>query len=201
MNARTAWWVLFLLLCLPGLWAQFAIVIDVREPGRMLGADASETLILHFGEWGQCFLLLTLVFSSLRRRAGWSQAIRLRRLCGLAAFTYLSLHFLVYLALLAGFSIDQISTDLTERTYITVGFTAWLVLLALAVTSTRGWQRRLRHRWVLLHRGIYVAIPLGVLHLQWATKAGWLEAAVYALVFAAFMIERWFARQPPRPAR
>lgn len=194
------WWLLFILLSLPGLWALVAIIVDLDQPGRMLGADASETLILHFGEWGLRILLLTLVFSSLRRRAGWSTALRLRRLSGLAAFVYLSLHFLVYLGLLAGFSLTQIFTDLTERAYITAGFAAWLILLPLAITSTRGWQRRLRHRWVVLHRGIYLAIPLGVLHLLWLTKAGYLEAAVYGLVYAMLMLERWHARRPLLPA-
>jgi sulfoxide reductase heme-binding subunit YedZ len=113
---------------------------------------------------------------------------------GLAAFTYLSLHFLVYLALFAAFSLQQILVDLTERAYITAGFAAWLVLLALAATSTRGWQRRLRRNWLRLHRLVYVAIPLGLLHLLWLTKAGYVEALAYGLVYAVLMLERWPGR-------
>lgn len=188
---RIIWWLWLLLLCAPGLWAIVAIVVDIGEPGQMLGADAPETLLLHFGEWGLRLLLATLLFPTLRRRVHWQAALRFRRMTGLSAFVYLSLHFLVYLALLAGFSLQQIVVDLTERAYITVGFVAWVVLLLLAATSTRGWQRRLKRGWVRLHRLVYVAIPLGLLHLLWLTKAGYLEAMVYGLIYAALMIERW----------
>jgi len=188
---RLFWWLWLLLLCAPGLWAIVAIVVDIGEPGRMLGADAPETLLLHFGEWGLRLLLVTLLFSTLRRRLRWQGALRYRRMTGLAAFAYLSLHLLVYLALLAGFSLQQIVEDLTDRAYITVGFAAWLLLLILAATSTRGWQRRLKRNWVRLHQLVYVAIPLGLLHLLWLTKAGYLEALVYGLIYAALMIERW----------
>lgn len=194
------WWALLVALGLPGAWALLAIVVDTARPGRMLGADAPETLLLHFGEWGLRILLLTLVFSSLRRRAGWAQALRYRRMSGLAAFIYLSLHLLVYLAVLAGFSLGQIARDLAERAYITAGFAAWMVLVPLAVTSTKAWQARLRRRWLTLHRLIYLAIPLGLLHLLWLTKAGYLEALLYALVYSALMIERWPVLRRPRPA-
>ena len=198
---RALWWALLGLLSLPAAWALVAIGVDVQQPGRLLGADAPETLLLHFGEWGLRCLLLTLAFSSLRRRAGWSQALRYRRLTGLAAFAYLTLHVLVYLALYASFRPEQILTDLTERAYITAGFASWVILLALAVTSTPGWQRRLRRGWVRLHRFVYAAIALGLLHLLWLTKAGYFEAALYALVFVALMVERLpvLRKRPPAP--
>ncbi len=193
------WWALLIALSLPGMWALVAVIVDTQHPGRMLGADAVETLLLHFGEWGLRILLLTLVFSSLRRRSRWKSALRYRRLSGLTAFTYLSLHFFVYLALLAGFSLTEIVKDLAERTYITVGFAAWVTLLLLAVTSTNGWQRRLKRRWIYLHRLVYLAIPLGLLHLLWLTKAGYIEALTYALVYAALMLERWPALRKHLP--
>ncbi len=195
-----SWWIAFVLFAAPGLWALVAIVVDIGNPGQMLGGDAGETLVRHFGEWGLRMLLVTLALSSLRRRAGFTQAIRLRRLAGLTAFTYLSLHGLSYLWFLAGFEWAQIQEDLVERTYITVGFTAWLILSALAVTSTRGWQRRLRKKWQTLHALIYVAIPLGVLHLLWLTKAGYAEALVYACVYAILMLERLLARRSRQTA-
>ena len=195
-----SWWIALVLFAAPGLWALVAIVVDMGNPGQMLGGDAGETLIHHFGEWGLRMLLVTLALSSLRRRAGFSQAIRLRRLAGLTAFTYLSLHGLSYLWFLAGFQWAQIQEDLVERTYITVGFAAWLILSALAVTSTRGWQHRLRKRWQTLHALIYVAIPLGVLHLLWLTKAGYAEALAYAFVYAILMFERLLARRSRQTA-
>ena len=192
------WCFAWLLFAAPGLWAAFAIVVDIREPGRMLGGDAGETLVLHFGEWGLRMLLVTLSLSSLRRRLGFSQALRFRRLAGLVAFVYLSLHLLAYLWFFVGFQWSEIRDDLIERTYITVGFAAWSMLLLLALTSTRGWQRRLRRNWQTLHRLIYVAVPLGVLHLLWLTKAGYAEALAYGVVYALLMIERFVARRSPR---
>ncbi len=195
-----SWWMALVLFAAPGLWALTAIVVDSVNPGQMLGADAGETLVRHFGEWGLRMLLVTLSLSSLRRRAGFAGAVRLRRLAGLTAFTYLTLHGLSYLWFLAGFEWSQVQEDLIERTYITVGFAAWLILAVLAVTSTRGWQRRLRQRWQTLHTLIYLAIPLGVLHLLWLTKAGYAEALVYGAVFAILMLERLVARRSRRPA-
>jgi len=193
-----SWWLAFTGLAAPGLWALFAILIDIQTPGRMLGADAGETLVLHFGEWGLRVLLVTLALSSLRRRAGFTQALRYRRLAGLTAFTYLSLHFLAYLWFFAGLSLAEIGVDLTERRYITAGFAAWLILLPLAVTSTRGWQRRLRQRWQRLHRLIYLAIPVGLVHLLWLTKSGFAEVLAYGGVYVLLMLERRLARRAPR---
>jgi len=195
-----SWWLACAALAAPGLWALGAILIDIQTPGLVLGADAGETLVLHFGEWGLRVLLVTLALSSLRRRAGFTQALRFRRLAGLTAFTYLSLHFLAYLWFFAGMSLAEIGADLAERSYITAGFAAWLILLPLALTSTRGWQRRLRRRWQQLHRLIYLAIPVGLVHLLWLTKAGFAEVLVYGGVYVVLMLERRLALRSPRTA-
>ena len=179
----------FALLAAPLLWALVAVAMELQSPGSALGADPGEALVLLFGEWGLRFTLLALLLSTLQRRTPL-KTVRFRRMTGLFAFTYASLHLLSYAGFLAGFSLQGILEDLTERTYITVGFAAWLILLALAVTSTRGWQRRLQRRWQRLHRGVYLAVGLALAHLWWLTREDYTEVFVYSAIFAMLLIER-----------
>ncbi|MCP5185210.1 MAG: ferric reductase-like transmembrane domain-containing protein [Pseudomonadales bacterium] len=187
---RLFWWVWLLLLLSPALWAIYAIYSEAMSPGSMLGGDAGETLVHHFGDWGMRFLLVALLASPLRRLTGSALPLRLRRMTGLAAFSLLSVHVLLYLWFMAGLSWATVVKDIVDRAYITVGFAAWLVLLLLAVTSTRGWQRRLRRRWQQLHRLVYLAALLGIVHLVWATKLGLAEAVFYGGAFLVLMGER-----------
>ncbi len=188
---------LALLLSLPMLWLANAIRMEITNPGVALGADPAEAVVLFLGEWGLRFLLLGLLISPLRRRAGWNALGRSRRMVGLFAFTYLALHFLAYLGFLAEFDWSLIVGDLTERPYIIVGTLALLLLVPLAATSTSGWQRRLRRNWQRLHRLVYVSVFLGLLHLLWLTKDGFAEFAIYLLIFLALMVERLLARRAP----
>ncbi len=179
----------------PLLWAVVAIYQELQAPGSVLGADPGEALVHHFGEWALITTLAALSVSTLARRARFARLVTIRRMVGLFAFAYATLHLVAYVALLAGFSAAQLVEDLTGRAYITVGFAAWCILLALAVTSTNAWQRRLRRRWKLLHRGVYLAVGLALLHLFWLTKSGYAEAVLFSGVFAILLLERWFARQ------
>ena len=181
------------LLSLPLAWLGVAAYFDVRSPGAMLGADPGEAVLLFLGEWGLRILLLALSISTLRRWSGYAPLMGIRRFVGLYAFTYLSLHFGVYLWFYTEFDWGPITEDLLERPYITLGFAALLMLLALAVTSTRGWRRRLRRRWQQLHRLIYPACALGVLHFWWLTKDGYGEVALYALWLALLYGDRLLA--------
>ncbi len=183
----------FVVLSLPLAWLLFAIANDIANPGSMLGADAGETVLFHLGDWGIRCLLLALSISTLRRRLKVPHILRVRRMVGVFAFTYLSLHFLSYLWFFAEFDWALIGEDLTERPYITVGFTALVILLTLTVTSTNGWQRRLRRRWQQLHKLIYVAASLGVLHFWWLTKDGYAEVLLYGLWLSVLFLDRWLA--------
>lgn len=174
----------------PLAWLAWAVAVELRQPGAALGADPGEAVVLHLGEWGIRMLLLALAVTPLRRWLGWPALARVRRLVGLFAFTYLALHFLAYLGFLAGFDGPAIVEDLTERPYITVGFLALLALVPLAATSTRGWQRRLGRRWQVLHRLVYPAAGLGLLHLWWLTKDGYGEVLAYSVLFLVLMAER-----------
>jgi methionine sulfoxide reductase heme-binding subunit len=175
---------------LPLAWLVFAVAVELGSPGAMLGADPGEAVVHHLGQWGLIILLLALAVSPLRRRLGWPMLGRARRLVGLFAFAYLALHFLAYLAFLAAFDWAAIGADLTRRTYMIAGFLGLIALLPLAVTSTRGWQRRLGRRWSVLHRLVYPACGMGLAHLWWLTKDGYGEVLAYTVVYLLLMTER-----------
>jgi methionine sulfoxide reductase heme-binding subunit len=164
------------------------LVYDTLTDG--LGAEPIETLTHRTGWWGLTLLLATLAVTPVRRLTGWNRIIGVRRLLGLWAFAYVVLHFAIYL-------VDQelvlvyITEDVLERPYITVGFAAFLLLIPLAVTSTRGMIRRLGgRRWQLLHRIVYLAAALGVLHFLWLVKADVREPLVFGGVLLVLLLLR-----------
>jgi sulfoxide reductase heme-binding subunit YedZ len=154
-----------------------------------LGANPVETITFETGTWGLRFLLITLLVTPLRRASGWQALARIRRMLGLFAFFYICLHFLTYLVLDAFFDLRYILEDITDRTYITLGFTSFLLLIPLAVTSTNAMVRRLGGRnWRRLHRLAYVATTGGVLHFLWLVKADLREPLIYlALLLLLFL--------------
>jgi sulfoxide reductase heme-binding subunit YedZ len=177
--------VLVFAVCLVPLALLAAAVFGVGGLG--LGANPVEELIHRLGKWGLKFLLLTLAVTPLRKLTGWNWLIRFRRMLGLFAFFYVSLHFLAYAGLDQRFDWAVIVEDVIERPYITIGMLALLLLLPLAVTSTRGMMRRLGGRWQKLHRLVYVIAILGVWHFYWQVKLDTLEALIYAGILAALL--------------
>jgi sulfoxide reductase heme-binding subunit YedZ len=159
--------------------------------GHGLGANPISELIHELGLWGLRLLLVTLCISPLAttlRKPKWMQ---LRRMLGLWSFTYLALHFLTWLVLDQSLRPAAIIADIVKRPYITVGFTALLMLIPLAVTSTRGWMRRLGRRWHTLHKLVYPAAILGCWHFWWQVKADWREPLVYSVALAGLLAWRW----------
>ena len=147
-----------------------------------LGANPVEFLEHYTGDWTLRLLLTTLTMTPLRMLTRLTEPVRVRRILGLWAFAFLCLHFSIYLVFDLGFSVLQLGEDLVKRTYVTLGFTAWLMLLSLAITSTTAWQRRLKHRWVALHQLVYPAAILGVIHYLWLVKADTREPLVYLAI-------------------
>jgi len=149
-----------------------------------LGANPIEELLHRLGGAALILLITTLAVTPLRRITGWNILTQVRRLLGLFGFFYLTLHFLTYAVLDQTLDWEFILEDLTERRYIVVGFTAWLLLIPLAITSTKGWIRRLGKKWHNLHRLAYVSTSLGVLHFFWQVKADtyWPLVATIVLV-------------------
>ena len=177
--------------------AAFAAFLPVAG----LGTDPVAAITHTTGDWALRLLLATLAMTPLRRLLGAPWPIRFRRLLGLYAFFYACLHFATYLVLDLGGYWAQIFADIAKRPYITVGFTAWLLLLPLAITSTKGWIRRLGRRWGQLHRLVYVAAVLGVLHFVWLVKSDLREPLIYAAVLALLLGMRvWWWRSRPAAA-
>lgn len=179
--AKTAIWVVGLA---PPIWLTTSLF------RRTLGINPVETIILVEGRWTLVFLLATLAVTPIRRLTGWNRIVQLRRLLGLFAFFHACIHFLSYVGIDHLFALSIIVEDVLERRYITAGFTALVLLVPLAVTSTRGWIRRLGKRWQRLHRLSYVAASLGVLHFYWKVKADTFWPLVAAVTLAGLFAVR-----------
>ncbi|MFD1217163.1 MULTISPECIES: protein-methionine-sulfoxide reductase heme-binding subunit MsrQ [Microbulbifer] len=157
----------------PLVWLFYAI-----NAGH-LGGDPVKELIHYLGMGALRLLLLTLLVTPLAKLLHFGQLNRLRRPLGLWCFTWASLHFCAWLALDLGLDWSLIGSELIERTYILVGFSAWLILLALAVTSIPALLRRMGKHWKKLHGLLYIAALLGCWHFWWSVKSGWIEPAIY----------------------
>lgn len=181
--AKTAIWVLCLLPAASLAW---------RGLHGDLTANPIEFITLRTGFWAITLLMVTLAVSPVRRLTGLNQLVRYRRLIGLFAFFYATLHFLTYVTLDRFFDFRDIGDDILKRPYITVGFAAFLLLVPLAVTSTRGWIRRLGRNWLRLHRLVYAAASLAVLHFYWkkSSKADISEPLLFAGILAVLLAVR-----------
>jgi len=155
-----------------------------------LGANPIDEVADATGEWTLRFLLITLVATPLKQLLGWSWVIRVRRMLGLVAFFYASIHLLTYLWLDQFFDWGEIWRDILDRPFITVGMLAFVLLLPLVVTSTNAAMRRLGRNWKKLHRLAYVVPALGVLHFWWLVKADVLVPLIYGAVLAVLLMFR-----------
>jgi methionine sulfoxide reductase heme-binding subunit len=174
-----------------------------------LGANPIEVITHSTGLWTLIFLLITLSITPLRKLTSQPWLIQFRRMLGLYAFFYGLLHFLTYFWLDKFFDFNEIVKDVYKRPFITAGFTAFVLMIPLAVTSTRGWIRRLGgRRWNLLHKLIYVSAIAGVVHFIWLVKKDLTEPLRYAIlvgILLGYRIVVWawhrFAPStaPPRP--
>lgn len=190
------------------LWALSltpAVVTLVHTFTGNLGANPIETLTHRTGWWAIVHLAITLAVTPLRRLTGWHWLVRYRRQLGLGAFIYASLHLGVYAFLDLGLDMSHLAEDVAERPFMTVGFTAWLILLALALTSTTASIRRLGKRWTTLHRLVYVAAALVSLHYIWGQKVLETQPVVFAAIFAVLLGARavysWRKRRAGSPSR
>ena len=190
--------VLLFLLCLVPL-AKLALE-TFGVAGMSLGANPVEELIHRFGIWGLNFLLITLAVTPLRRLTGKSWLLRFRRMLGLFAFFYVLMHFLTYTGLDQHFDLPLIFEDIVERPFITIGFTAFLLLIPLAATSTNAMMKRLGRRWQKLHRLVYLIAILGVVHFYWQVKLDTLEPLIYAAILAVLLGYRLKGRKNDRIA-
>lgn len=154
-----------------------------------LEADPVKDITHRTGKAVLVLLLCTLAVTPVRRLSGWNGVIAARRPLGLFAYFYACLHFLIYLGY-QGFSPSDIVEDVVKHPYVTAGFTALVLLTPLAVTSTRGWIRRMGKRWTRLHRLVYAAAVLGMIHFLWSVKKDVREPLIYAAVLTVLLALR-----------
>lgn len=164
-----------------------------------LGANPIEFITHATGDWTLRFLVLTLAVTPLRKVLGQPRLIRFRRMLGLYAFFYGCLHFLTYVWLDHYFDVSAMAKDVAKRTFITAGFTAFVLLVPLAVTSTAGWIRRLGgHRWQVLHRLVYISAAAGAVHYYWLVKSDIrlpvFYGALVGLLLAWRVVDKWRRR-------
>ena len=155
-------------------------------------ADPIARLLHEQGEWALRFLVITLAVTPVRFITGQAWLLNFRRMLGLFGFTYVLLHFLIWLSLDQGFYWAGIGADIAKRPFITIGVAALLLLIPLAVTSTNKMMRRLGKRWHKLHRLIYVIVPLGVWHFYWLVKKDVTEPLIYAAITAFLLGYRYW---------
>ena len=187
----------------PGLWILgLAPLLYLLNRARLgdLGFDPIRTITHFTGRTAITILFITLTVTPLRRLTGWNPLIKVRRLIGNFAFFYALIHFLIYAVFDRELSPVGLGEDIAKRPWITVGFTVFLILLTLAITSPKAMVRRLGKRWQTLHRLIYVAAAGAVLHFTWAQKKDIRLPLIYAAVLAVILGSRLFLR-PRKPMR
>lgn len=156
-----------------------------------LGANPFEVLTRSSGEWALRFLFFSLAMTPLRILIGTGWPLRFRRLLGLYAFFYVCVHLLTYIWLDHFFDWEEIWTDIVKRPYITIGMLAFILLIPLALTSTKKMMKRLAQRWKMLHKLVYFIAPLGVLHFFLLVKADLREPIIYALILLSLFWVRF----------
>jgi sulfoxide reductase heme-binding subunit YedZ len=174
----------FLAALAPFLWLLF------RSATGRLSANPIEDITLTTGIWTLRLLLITLAVTPIRRITGWHRIIQYRRMLGLFAFFYATLHLSTYIVLDQGLAFQFILPDIVKRPYITAGMVAFASMLPLAITSTKGWIRRLGRRWQVLHRLVYVSAVAAVVHFLWKVKVAVGEPVYYAAILAALLLFR-----------
>jgi methionine sulfoxide reductase heme-binding subunit len=189
--------VLYLLAALPLAWLLFALFT-----GLVMG-DQVKFMQHVTGDTVLTCLMLTLAVTPLRRITGWNEIIRVRRLIGLTAFWYACLHLTTYLVFDQMLDVGEIAKDIEKHPWVLVGFTAFLCLVPLAITSTNGWIRRLGgKRWRRLHLLVYVAAVAGVLHYLWQVKKDISAPLTYGAVLTVLLLFRvWWAADRARTRR
>ena len=186
----------FLICLLPAAF----VVGDALGISGQLSANPVEDILARFGNSAIRLIMVTLAVTPLRKIAGWNWLTRFRRMFGLFTFFYALMHFLTWLLLDRGLAVDPafqwsaVLEDVTERPFITIGFTAILLLIAMAVTSTSGMRRRMGRRWDKLHYSAYAVGALGVWHYWWQVKKDTSDAWIYAVILAVLLGLRLYWR-------
>jgi len=185
--------VVFILCLLPAARLAWAVYLAFTGGENMLGPDPAQYLALETGEWAIRLLILSLAITPFRYLLNLPVLFRFRRMIGLYAYFYVSLHLLVFLWFLLGWQWGDIGRELSERPYITIGFSAFVLMTPLAATSFNAAQRLLGRNWKRLHRLTYVCSILGALHVLWIVRSSYFDAVLYCglvVVLLAYRLAR-----------
>jgi Predicted membrane protein len=177
--------VIVFILC---LWPLSAISLNIYFDE--LGPEPIKKIMHHFGEWTLIFICLTLAMSPLKRFTHFSFWTKFRRMLGLYVFFYATLHLLVYVGLDYRFDWDPILNDVLKKKYIFIGFSAWLLLIPLAATSSQKMIKLLKHNWKKIHKLIYVIAVFGSLHYIWLSKTIFFKPLIYSLIILVLLALR-----------
>ena len=173
------------LLC---LWPLIVIYLDIYY--NELGAEPVKKIMNHFGEWTLIFICLTLSMSPLKRFTNLSIWIKFRRMLGLFVFFYATIHLLTYIGLDYRFDWQPILNDVLKKKYIFIGFSAWLLLIPLAITSSKKMIKILKNKWKVLHKLIYVIAIFGSLHYIWLSKTIFFKPLIYTIIIIVLLVLR-----------
>ena len=177
------------------LFAPFAYILAQVVALQMgsydiLGPEPGKAITWFTGEWAFISLLLALAVTPLKEWFGWKWLVVHRRMLGLFVMFYATLHLFAYMAFLLAWEWGDIGSELIERPYLTLGFIAWLLLIPLTVTSTKGWQRRLKRNWKSLHQLVYLIAILCAIHYLLQIRSSWFEPTLYAVITVVLLMQR-----------
>ena len=170
------------------LWPLGTIILDIYY--NDLGAEPVKKIMNHFGEWTLIFICLTLTMSPLKRITNLGFWIKFRRMLGLFVFFYATIHLLTYVGLDYRFDWEPIINDVIKKKYIFIGFSAWLLLIPLAITSSQKMIKILGRNWKNLHRLVYVIAVFGSLHYIWLSKTIFFKPLIYTLIIVVLFALR-----------
>ena len=162
------------------LWPIY--IISYQIIFNELGPEPVDRIINHFGEWTLIFIILTLSISPLRKLTNSTEWIKFRRMLGLFTFFYASIHMLSYVGLDYRFDFKPLIDDVLKKKFIFIGFSAWLLLTILALTSSDKMVRLLKHNWKKIHRLVYVIAIFGALHFIWLSKTIFFKPLIYSII-------------------
>jgi sulfoxide reductase heme-binding subunit YedZ len=189
---------IFIVSLLPAGWLLWATL------QQQLGADPAKTIVLTTGLWGIRFLLITLSVTPLVRLAKWRWLMIHRRMLGLFSLFYLVLHVLAYYQFILGGDLAMLGSEIVKRPYILLGMPALVIVIALGVTSTKGWMKRLGKNWQRLHRWVYLAIILGWIHLALQIRSSYFDAVLYGsltVLLLGYRVYDWRKKRSRQPLR
>lgn len=169
---------------LPLLW----LIVDLLRGN--LTINPIQEMTLRTGKYGLVLLILSLSCTPLNILFGWRSVLKARRPLGLYAFLYASIHFLIFIGLDYGLDLELITEAIFEKRFALIGFAAFLILIPLAITSTKGWMKRLRKNWKRLHRLVYIAAIFVIIHYAWAVKTDIREPMIYGTIVMALLLMR-----------